>query len=150
MMSESSLFTFIGSKFPQVAAQRSMCEQEILPAGGSDLPRHTLVGLRTVLSELIKSSSKKSSDSSNHNNNNNHNNKYVYNYEPEQYKKWLETITKLLTNVNHPPPNCLSSLDASLDIDHHPVEQCLCWVKRAHAGGSVSVDADVDVGVDGQ
>ncbi|OEU21222.1 hypothetical protein FRACYDRAFT_234848 [Fragilariopsis cylindrus CCMP1102] len=109
MMSESSLFTFIGSKFPQVAAKRSMCEQEILPAGGSGMPRHTLVGLRN----------------------------------------WLETITKLLTNVNHPPPNCLSSLDASLDIDH-PVEQCLCWVKRAHAGVSVSVDVDVDVGVDGQ
>ena len=146
MMSESSLFTFIGSKFPQVAAKRSMCEQEILPAGGSGMPRHTLVGLRNVLSELIKSSSKKSDSS---NNNNNNNNKYVYNYEPEQYKKWLETITKLLTNVNHPPPNCLSSLDASLDIDH-PVEQCLCWVKRAHAGVSVSVDVDVDVGVDGQ
>ena len=146
MMSESSLFTFIGSKFPQVAAKRSMCEQEILPAGGSGMPRHTLVGLRNVLSELIKSSSKKSDSS---NNNNNNKNKYVYNYEPEQYKKWLETITKLLTNVNHPPPNCLSSLDASLDIDH-PVEQCLCWVKRAHAGVSVSVDVDVDVGVDGQ
>ena len=34
MMSEASLFTFIGSKFPQVASKRLMCQQEILPAGG--------------------------------------------------------------------------------------------------------------------
>ena len=121
VMSEASLFAYLPSKFPVVAAMRAQCDQEVMKPGGGIHPRHALSDIGGIATEFIPALRDKK-ENENKTNENKNNNKH---FDKQQYKKWFDEMTKILAQNKGIRPKCLDS--------KKPVEACLCWVKRAHA-----------------
>ena len=110
ILSESSMFGYISSKYPAVAALRSQCSQENVFSDRAGKPRHELC----QISEIARIYRIDGGGSDEHERSHFEN--------PSTYDSLLDKLQQ------HLPKNSRSCLDSN-----QPMLACICWVKRAHA-----------------